>query len=75
MNRQTFPQSPLKRAKNHHQWLMFFHSQAAILAGKERAELEAAEKENTFHCTARDIGIEVGTGWCAGHIYLRMLAL
>lgn len=48
---------------------VFFHFQAAILAGKEKAELEAAEKENTFRCTAKDIGIEVGARWFVGHVF------
>ena len=54
--------------------MMFFHLQAAILAGKDRAELEAAEKGNTFHCTARDIGIEVGSGCFVGIVFCNMFA-
>ena len=54
--------------------MMFFHLQAAILAGKDRAELEAAEKGNTFHCTARDIGIEVGSGCFVGNVFCNMFA-
>ena len=37
----------------------FVHSQAAILASREKSELEAAEKENVFRCLTKDIGIEV----------------
>ncbi|KAK7102231.1 hypothetical protein V1264_020480 [Littorina saxatilis] len=36
--------------------------EAAILADREGAELEIAEKENTFRCLSRDIGIETTEG-------------